>query len=78
MQREDWAAKWCELNDCHGVQEAEQRSAAAEKYEREVRKAARRYATTGKPHRIVLRIRRGMQISDIAYKTSRRGQSDPN
>lgn len=47
MQREDWAAKWCELNDCHGVQEAEQRSAAAEKYEREVRKAARRYATTG-------------------------------
>ncbi len=47
MARDDWAQKWCELNDCHGVQEAEKRDAAAELHEKEIRKVARRYKTTG-------------------------------
>ena len=42
-----WAEKWCELNDCYGIREAEQRQGALAKVEREHRKATRRYRATG-------------------------------
>ena len=42
-----WAEKWCELNDCYGVRAAEQREGAVAKVEKEHRKVTRRYLTTG-------------------------------
>lgn len=42
-----WAEKWCELNDCYGIRAAEQRQGAVAKVEKEHRKATRRYRTTG-------------------------------
>uniref|UniRef100_A0A6T7TMM8 PDZ domain-containing protein n=1 Tax=Hanusia phi TaxID=3032 RepID=A0A6T7TMM8_9CRYP len=45
--RDDWAEQWCELNDCYGVKEREKRQSVVEKVEKEHRKAARRYETTG-------------------------------
>eukprot|EP00277_Geminigera_cryophila_P029574 CAMPEP_0179488148 /NCGR_PEP_ID=MMETSP0799-20121207/63871_1 /TAXON_ID=46947 /ORGANISM="Geminigera cryophila, Strain CCMP2564" /LENGTH=74 /DNA_ID=CAMNT_0021303455 /DNA_START=20 /DNA_END=241 /DNA_ORIENTATION=+ len=42
-----WAEKWCELNDCFGVREAEQREGAMAKVAKEHRKATRRYQATG-------------------------------
>jgi hypothetical protein len=38
-----WADKWCELNDCLGVQERQKNSAASEWMAKEERKAVRRY-----------------------------------
>lgn len=37
-----WADKWCELNDCLGVQERQRTSAASEWLAKEERKAVRR------------------------------------
>ena len=45
--RDDWAEKWCELNDCHGIKAAEQARDANAKVEREFKKAQRRYEATG-------------------------------
>jgi hypothetical protein len=42
-----WAEKWCELNDCFGIREAEQRQGALAKVALEHRKATRRYRATG-------------------------------
>ena len=42
-----WAEKWCELNDCYGIRAAEERQGAVAKVEKEHRKATRRYRATG-------------------------------
>jgi len=46
-ERDDWAEKWCELNDCNGVKAAEHTRAVSARLEREQNKAQRRYEATG-------------------------------
>jgi len=46
-ERDDWAEKWCELNDCNGVKAAEHTRAVNARLEREQNKAQRRYEATG-------------------------------